>query len=202
MALKVDEALQRSTSVLLTGDVALAEEVTAGDDDIDAMFVSLTEKCYDLLIRQSPVASDLRLVVSVLRIISDLERTGDLCLRLVKLAPEHRLLAADGEIFSILCEMAREASDLFRLGVRAWSSQDLRLAISLEQRDDAMDAHNARLMKAILALEGPGAASQAVQSVLAGRSLERIADQSVMIGERLRYMLTGDVESLSKEIGP
>jgi phosphate transport system protein len=202
MALKVDEALQQATRVLLAGDLDLADEVVAGDDEIDAIFVSLTEKCYDLLCRQSPVASDLRLVVSVLRIINDLERTGDLCLRIVKLAPEHHLLASDDEIFSILREMAHEATNLFRLGVRAWSAQDLRLAISLEQRDDAMDAHNARLMNAILRLEGRGAARQAVQSVLAGRALERIADHSVMIGERLRYMLTGDVESLSKEIGP
>jgi phosphate transport system protein len=202
MALKVDEALQRSMRVLLTGDLELANDVVAGDDEIDEMFVSLTEKCYDLLVRQSPVASDLRLVVSVLRIIGDLERTGDLCLRIVKLAPEHHLLAADAETFAILREMAHEATSLFRLAVRAWSSQDLRLAISLEQRDDAMDAHNTRLMKAILKLEGFGAVPQAVQTVLAGRALERIADHSVMVGERLRYMLTGDVQSLSKEIGP
>jgi phosphate transport system protein len=202
MALRVDEALQRATQVLATGDLELADDVMAGDDEIDAMFVSLTERCYDLLIRQSPVASDLRLVVSVLRIISDLERTGDLCLRIVKLAPQHHLLSADPELFSILREMANEATNLFRLAVRAWSSQDLRLAISLEQRDDAMDAHHARLMKAILKLEGTSAVPEAVQVVLAGRALERIADHSVMVGERLRYMLTGDVESLSKEIGP
>jgi phosphate transport system protein len=202
MALKVDEALQRSTQVLLVGDLELANDVMAGDDDIDAMFVSLTERCYDLLIRQSPVASDLRLVVSVLRIISELERTGDLCLRIVKLAPEHHLLSADAEVFSILREMVAEAINLFRVAVRAWAAQDLRLALSLEQRDDAMDAHNSRLMTAILRLQGPTAAGQAVAAVLAGRALERIADHSVMVGERLRYMLTGDVASLSKEIGP
>lgn len=202
MALKVDEALQLSTQVLLTGDVELADRVMAGDDGIDAIFVSLTERCYDLLIRQSPVASDLRLVVSVLRIISDLERTGDLCLRIVKLAPDHYLVSSNAETFGILSEMAHEAMNLFRLAIRAWSSRDLRLAVSLEQRDDAMDAHNSRLMAAILRLEGTGAVAQAVKTLLAGRALERIADHSVMVGERLRYMLTGDVQSLSKEIGP
>jgi hypothetical protein len=94
MAVKVDDALQRSTAVLLMGDSRLAADVIAGDDDIDAMLVSLTERCYDLLVRQSPVASDLRLVVSVLRILSDLERTGDLCLRIVKLVGHQPLLAS------------------------------------------------------------------------------------------------------------
>lgn len=202
MALKVDEALHRSTQVLLAGDMELAARVTAGDDEIDSILVSLTERCYDLLCRQSPVASDFRLIVSVLRIISDLERMGDLCLRIAKLAPDHYLLAGDPGAFAILREMSHEATSLFRLAIQAWASQDLRLARSLEGRDDAMDAHNSRLMEAIMRLAGPLAVPQAVKTLLAGRALERIADHSVMIGERLRYMLTGDVQSLSKEIGP
>lgn len=202
MALKVDEALQRSTAVLLTGDTKLAEDVIAGDDDIDATFVSLTERCYDLLVRQSTVASDLRLVVSVLRILGDLERTGDLCLRIVKLAPDQPLLASNRTTFGILRAMSREASGLFRAAIRAWSSQDLRLATTLEERDDALDRHYAALMQAVLELEGPQSVPLAVLSLSAGRALERIADHSVMIGERLRYMLTGSLRSISKEIGP
>jgi phosphate transport system protein len=202
MALKVDHALQRSTQVLLTGDLELAEQVIASDDEIDAMLVSLTERCYDLLGRQQPVASDLRLIVSVLRILSELERTGDLCLRIVKLAPDHHLLTMNPETFSILRDMAHEASELFRCAFRAWSSQDLALARSLEQRDDALDDYNARLMTAIMQMQGPHAVRIAVTTVLAGRALERIADHSVMIGERLRYMLTGDIGSLTAEIGP
>lgn len=202
MALRVDAALESSARVLLTGDLALAHDVILGDDEIDEMFVSLSERCYDLLGRQSPVASDLRLVVSVLSVIQDLERTGDLCLRIVKLAPDHHLLALNGDTFSILQDMARTAIELFRLAIKAFSSQDLRLAHSLEQRDDAMDAYNARLTEAIFAMDGPGAVPQAVQTMLAGRALERIADHSVMVGERLRYLLTGDLGSLSKQIGP
>jgi len=202
MALKVDEALQRSITVLRTGDQDLALKVVADDDEIDAMLVSLTERCYDLLCRQSPVASDLRLVVSVLRILTDLERTGDLCLRLVKLAPEHPVISYQTETFEILLSMGDEAHALFRLASRAWSTQDLALAISLEQRDEAMDEYNRRLMRGLLAFEGPDAVQAAIQTLLGGRALERIADHSVMIGERLRYMLTGNPESLGREIGP
>ena len=202
MALKVDAAIQRSTQVLLTGDLELAQEVLAADDDIDDMLVSLTERCYDLLGRQSPVASDLRLVVSVIRILGDLERTGDLCLRIVKLAADQHLLAANAETFDILRDMAQEAIELFRCAAKAWSTQDLKLAKSLEQRDNAMDEYNRKLTDAILRITGPYAVPVAVTTLLAGRALERIADHSVMIGERLRYMLTGDIGLLSKEIGP
>ena len=202
MALKVEEALRASTDVLLTGDLRLADKVIGGDDEIDSMLVSLTERCYELLVRQTPVASDMRLVVSVLRIISDLERTGDLCLRIVKLAPEHELLAAYPRTFEILTSMATEAQSLFSCALRAWGTQDLRLAKSLEERDDAMDSYNAELMKELITFEGPNAVQAAIQTLLAGRALERIADHSVMIGERLRYMLTGNVDSISKEVGP
>jgi phosphate transport system protein len=202
MALRVDEALDRSTSVLLTGDLELAQRVIEGDDEIDDMLVSLTERCYELLGRQSPVASDLRLVVSVIRILGDLERTGDLCLRIVKLAPDHQLIRGNLETYGILREMSLEAQELFRTAIRAWSTQDLRLAKTLEERDDAMDSHNRALMEGIMAMDGPQAVPTAVKTLLAGRALERIADHSVMIGERLRYMLTGNAESLSAEIRP
>ena len=202
MALRVDEALDRSASVLLNGDLELAQQVIDADDEIDDMLVSLTERCYDLLGRQNPVASDLRLVVSVIRILGDLERTGDLCLRIVKLAPDHELIRGNPETYGILREMSLEAQELFRTAIRAWSTRDLRLAKTLEERDDAMDSHNRALMEAIMAMQGPQAVPTAVKTLLAGRALERIADHSVMIGERLRYMLTGNAESLSAEIRP
>lgn len=202
MALKVEQALRDSTRVLATGDLRLAQEVIEGDDAIDEMLVSLTERCYDLLCRQSPVASDLRLVVSVLRIVGDLERSGDLCLRIVKLAPDHPLLSSHKETFTILQDMAQESLQLFRTAMSAWAQQDLRLAKTLERRDDALDAHYSRLMQEVLLLKGPDAIQLAVQSLLAGRALERIADHSVMIGERLSYMMTGNLRSISKEVGP
>ena len=202
MAGVVDKAIQNANVVLCYGDLELADEVVAGDDDIDKMFVDLTERCYDLLARQAPVASDMRLVVSVLRILSDLERIGDLCLRIVKLAPFQTLLASNEMTFGILHSMTDKAHELFLGAMRAWASQDLRLAHSLEKRDDVMDAHYSKLMAEVLELDGPDAVPLAVQTLSAGRALERIADRSVMIAERLRYMLTGNLESLSKEIGP
>ena len=200
--MRVHEALERSTSVLLSGDLELAQRVIEADDEIDDMLVSLTERCYHLLGQQNPMASDLRLVVSVIRILGDLERTGDLCLRIVKLAPDHELIRGNLETYGILREMSLEAQELFSTAIRAWSTRDLRLARTLEERDDAMDSHNRALMEGIMTMQGPQAVPTAVKTLLAGRALERIADHSVMIGERLRYMLTGNAESLSAEIRP
>jgi len=202
MALKVDEALQRSRCVLESGDCDLADRVLAADDEIDDMLVSLAERCYDLLVRQAPVASDLRLVVSVLRILSDLERVGDLCLRIVKLAPQQALMASEPATFDILLEMGSEASRLFAAAVQAWSTGDVTIAKGLEERDDALDRQYAILTERVMRLEGPHAVPIAIQTIAAGRAFERIADHSVMIGERLRYMVTGRTEPLSKEVGP
>src|SRR5687767_9180660 len=106
MAVRVEEALERMAHVLRSGDADTAAAAVAADDQIDAMLVSLTERCYDLLRRETPVASDLRFVVSVLRMLEELERVGDLALRVVKLTPQHHLLASHAPTFETLVSMA------------------------------------------------------------------------------------------------
>ena len=202
MSLKVDEAIQATNQVVRGGDVALARRIVDGDDEIDAMLVSLTERCYDLLVRQAPVAGDLRFIVSVLRILIDLERAGDLCLRVVKLVEHQPLIASYGRTFAILLTMGEEAEQLFRAATQAWSAQDLQLARTLEDRDDVMDADYAQLTAGVLEMDGPEAVNAAIQTVAVGRAFERMADHAVTIAERIRYMLTGDTGWLSKEVGP
>ncbi|MGI9119060.1 MAG: phosphate signaling complex protein PhoU [Acidimicrobiales bacterium] len=200
MAMRVAEALVRMSGVLSTGDPAMAEQALAADDEIDAMLVSLTERCYDLIRRESPVASDLRFLVSVLRVLEELERIGDLALRVVKQAPDLPLVVAHPPMFRTLQDMAGVAQALYRTALDAWSSQDISAACNLAERNRVMDLHYAALLEHILGLEGPAAAQLAVASVLIGRALERIADHTVIVGERLRYLLTGDPAYLAAEI--
>ncbi len=200
MAVRVGEALERMSVVLQTGDPVVAEMALAADDDVDAMLVSLTERCYDLLRREAPVASDLRLLVSVLRVLEELERIADLSLRVVNQAPEIHLVVGQPAMFRTLLDMAEVADGLYRTAVGAWSSQDLALAQTLAERNREMDRHYAVLLDHILGLDGPGAAQLAVVSVLVGRALERIADHTVIVGERLRYLLTGDSAHLAAEV--
>ncbi len=200
MGVRVDENLERMRENLRTGDPSLAESAFLADNEIDAMNVSLTERCYLLLGRESPVASDLRFLVSVLRIVSELERVGDLALRVVKLSPKHDLLFRSEVVFDILVTVADEAVEIYRVALRAWSSQDLRLATDLATQSRSLDLYYERLTSELQRLDGSDAVSIAMAAFAAGRALERIADHSAIIGARLRYLITGEPAHLAAEV--
>jgi phosphate transport system protein len=200
MGVRVDENLERTRIVLRTGDELLAASSFAADDDIDAMNVSLTERCYLLLGREAPVASDLRFIVSVVRIISELERVGDLALRVVKLWPEQPVLRETGVVWDILLTLADEAVELYRTALRAWSTQDLGLATTLATQGRGLDLYYERLVIELQRLQGTDAVRVAMDALVAGRALERIADHSAIIGARLRYLITGEPAHLAAEV--
>jgi phosphate transport system protein len=200
MAVRVDENLERTREVLAHGDRDLAAVALAADDDIDAMSVSLTERCYDLLAREQPVAGDLRFVVSVLRVLGEFERVGDLALRVVKLAPEHELLRSSPRTFALLLDLSDAAIDRYRSALRAWSAQSVELAIELVETPSIAGNLEERLMAELLRLDGSDAAAVAVRTLVAGKSLERIADHAVIIATRLLFLLTGDAGHLAHEV--
>lgn len=200
MAMRVDQNLERMRSLLVSGDTSLARPAFEADDEIDAMNVSLTERCYDLLRREAPVASDLRFVVSVLRILGELERIGDLALRVIKLGPEHHYIVSNRPSYDILVTMANQVIEDFRDAVRAWATQNVDMAASLALRERPMDVYYEHLMSEILQLQSPDAVRVAVSTFAAGRALERISDHAVIIGARLRYLITGDPDHLTSEV--
>lgn len=200
MAVRVDQNLERMRTVLRDGDRLAAEQAVNADDDIDAMSVSLTSRCYDLLAREQPVASDLRLIVSVLRVLGEFERVGDLALRVVKLAPEHRLLTASRSTFDLLLAMSDTAVDRYRTAMRAWARLDAPLATALIHEPSIVGMQDERLMAEVIGLDGPNAARIAVRTLVAGKSLERIADHAGIIAARLLYLVTGDSGHLAHEV--
>ncbi len=200
MGVRVDQNLERMRDALCNGDVGVVAQALVADDEIDAMNVSLTERCYDLLRREAPVASDLRVVVSVLRVLSEFERIGDLALRVLKLAPDHQWLAACEPTFDILITMADRAIERYREALGAWAAMDLARATELAASSRPMDLYFDRLMAEVLRLDGPDAVRIAVTTCHAGRSLERIGDHAAIIGARLRYLLTGDPNHLVAEV--
>lgn len=200
MAVRVAQNLERMETSVRDGDEAAGRAALDSDDDIDAMLVSLTARCYDLLARESPVAGDLRFVVSVLRVLEELERIGDLALRVVKQAVDHALLAERPAILARLVAMAALARDLHRSAIDAWSSQDVSVAFDLVERSREMDDHYRLLVEDLLVLEGGDSARIAIAAVVMGRALGRIGDHTVIVGERLRYLLTGDPAYLASEV--
>ena len=200
MAIRVDENLERMREALANGNTAIVAVALAADDEIDAMNVSLTERCYDLLRREAPMASDLRFIVSVLRILGELERIGDLALRVVKLSNDHHLLAGSATSFEIPRTMTDQAIERYRQSLRAWASMDLVLANAIVTAVHDMDAFFERLLVELFHLQGPDATRIAVSSFYAGRALERINDHAAIIAARLRYLLTGDPGHLNAEV--
>jgi len=200
MAVRVDQNLERMRTVLDTGSEDVAGQAIEADDEIDAMNLSLTERCYDLLRREQPVAADLRLVMSVIRITGELERVGDLALRVVKLAPDHGLVSSCWRTWDIVIAMADEAIERYREAMRAWGTEDLGLATELSHRSKVMTALSERLGAELPALEGPDAAAIAVRTLVAGQALDRIADHAAVMGARMRYLITGDPNHLAAEV--
>jgi phosphate transport system protein len=200
MGVRVDENLERMATVLSSGDVSVVESAYATDDEIDAMNVSLTERCYSLLGLEAPVAGDLRLVVSVLRVIGELERIGDLALRVVKLAPRFELFAVDSTSHDIVCVMAAEAVDRFRMALQAWATLDLGVATALTRPSPGVELAMEHLTRRVRALTGPDAVEVALVLTTAARALDRIADHTVVMGARMRYLITGDPAHLAVEV--
>lgn len=200
MGVRVDENLTRMGQVLRTGDTSMVDSALGADDEIDAMNVSLTERCYEVLGLESPVASDLRFIVSVLRITGELERVGDLSLRVVKLAGEVPLLRTAGSIWDTLLSLVTEAVKQYRTALGAWSAQDLERATALATRQRTLDHYYEQLVHDLQHYHGPDAARVAIGIMTAGRAADRIADHAAIIGARLRYLITGEPAHLAAEV--
>jgi len=198
--MRVDQNLERTRTVLQSGDLAVADEAIRADDDIDAMSVSLTERCYDLLAREQPVAGDLRFIVSVLRVLGEFERIGDLALRVVKLAPDFDLIRSNPSTYEILLSMADAAIDRYREAMRAWSGASAEVARHLLATPSMAGHLEERLTTELMALQGSDAAAVAIRTLVAGKSLERIADHAGIIGARLLFLVTGDAGHLAHEV--
>lgn len=200
MGVRVDQNLERMRAFLASGDLEVAKRAVDADDHIDAMNLSLTERCYDLLAREAPVASDLRFVISVMRVLGELERIGDLSLRVAKIGVDWDVIHQYGVTYDILISMADTAVDLYRQALSAWSSQDLGQADQLARSGRVLDLANEQLARELLRLNGPTAVPAALHSLVVGKALDRIADHAAIIGSRLRYLLTGDPGHLAAEI--
>jgi phosphate transport system protein len=201
MGIRVDQNLERIRSVLRHGgDDRVVAAALAADDQIDGMHISLLERCYSLLNREAPMASDLRFILSVVRILTEFERIGDLALRSVKLGPRIKDLEATGAAWDLVLTLVDVAVEQYRLALRAWSAQDLTLATDLAVNRPSFASYYERLVIEMRTFVGPDAVPLAMAIYAAGHAADRIADHSAIIGARLRYLITGDPEHLAAEV--
>ena len=199
MAVKVEENLERMRTALADGAPWLGMDAASVDQEIDAMNVSLTERCYELIIREAPVASDFRLIVSVVRVLNELERISDHAVGIAKRAST-ALPEVEPNLHDLVLTMADEVMERFHTARRTWGSMDLALAEELATGSRLSEALHARLVRELVGLEGPTAIEVALELAAVGRSLERIDDHTSIIGARLRYLITGDPAHLAAEV--
>jgi phosphate transport system protein len=189
----VSEALARGTEALLNGDLTVAEELINGDDRLDALAVDIEERCYSLLALQQPVAVDLRALVAAARMCSEIERSGDLVVNMMKATRRLYGTSIDPKLRGLIARLATEVGRLFRLAMDAYADRNEGLAAALDDMDDAVDTLHAEYIAAIFECHDRKAIplQAAVQMALVGRYYERIGDHAVNIGERVRYICTG-----------
>ncbi|MDT0267564.1 phosphate signaling complex protein PhoU [Streptomyces sp. DSM 44915] len=193
MARFVGSAIGRATTAMLDADLKLAETVIEGDDKVDEMHRDLENAAIALLARQQPVATDLRIVVTSLRMSADLERCGDLAQHVAKVA---RLRFPDSavprDLSATILEMGQLAQRLMAKATEVLLTKDVELAMQLEQDDDEMDSLHRTLFSHLLDDRWNHGIETAVDVTLLGRYYERFADHAVSIARRVVFLVTGE----------
>src|ERR1700754_3286614 len=193
MAEAVRTAMSEATRALLHADGAAAEEVIARDAEVDTIYRQVEDRVTDLMARQAPVASDLRVLITALQTAADLERMGDLAGHVAKTAlRRHPSPAVPAELRAVFQAKAEVADKMAAKIATVLSKLDTVGAAELETDDDAMDDLHIQLFKVMLSPDWPYGAETAIDGALLGRFYERYADHAVNAGHHVIYLVTGE----------
>jgi phosphate transport system protein len=196
--------LRSALNALARGDDELADEVIGFDDEVDRRYMQIEEGVQSLLARQTPVASDLRLVLAVLRVNLHLERMADYAVTVAKLTKLMGGLEVRGEaILSSLEDMGQRCEQMIRVALGAFADRDVEKARSLQELDELIDRANRRATEDVLSLgDSPEEREYGLRMLVVSRCVERIGDHAVDIGEQVAYLVTGDFRELTDASHP
>ena len=188
----VSLAIDKATHALLTANLAEAEEVIAADDRVDNLQHDLDARIIDIIARQQPVASDLRALVTALRMSADLERMGDMAHHVAKITRlRHPSAAVPSELLLTIEEMGKIAKLIADKAGSVISSRDIDKALELERDDDEMDKLHRKLFTTLLDENWAHGTETAIDITLIGRYYERFADHAVSVARRVYFLVTG-----------
>jgi phosphate transport system protein len=186
-------AMSQATTALLDADLYLADSVIAADEQIDALRRETDEASIDILARQQPVATDLRRVVTAMRMSSDLERMGDLARHVAEVA---RLRYPDSAIQPVMRstvqQMGQVAEGIVAKAGLVIAGKDVQTALALDRDDDEMDRLHRDIFTMLMDDKWKHGTEAAVDATLVGRYYERFADHAVLVARRLVYLVTGE----------
>ena len=187
------ETIPRGTEVLLGGNLVDAQALIDDDDEIDTLAVELEDQCINLIALQAPVAGELRRLMTITKLVAEIERSADLMVNICKASRRMYGASLTPRVRGVLTAMAREANKMLRLSIDAFADEDASLALALDDIDDELDQLNRDIVEAIFEghQQGDIQLAEAVQLALIARYYERIGDHAVNIGQRVNYMVTG-----------
>ncbi|MCL0041155.1 phosphate signaling complex protein PhoU [Dehalococcoidia bacterium] len=197
MGSMVEKAIARSVEALKKRDLKLAEQVVEDDQKINRKRFAIEEDCITIIATQQPMASDLRIIITVLNLITELERMGDYAEGIARIA----LMIGDEPPLKPLIDiprMAEKARDMLRRSLEAFINRDSEEAIKISAEDDEVDNLYDQVFRELLVfmIEDPRTISRATRLIWVAHNLERIADRVTNICERVVFTVTGKMEEI------
>jgi len=191
-------AVRGAMNALEAQDIELCDEVIAFDDEIDDRYHRMEKSIEELLALQAPVAADLRLVLAVLHNSIHLERIGDHAVTIAKLTKLTAAFEPRHDLVEGLREMADRAEEMVRAALDAFATRDVARARSLVELDELIDRTNRRVVGTVLSMAAsPEQQEWGMRMIIVARSLERIGDKAVDIGEQTEFVATGEFHEFS-----
>lgn len=188
----VSISMSKATLALLKSDLKLAEEAITDDVKIDEFQHDIENRIIDIIARQQPVASDLRALVTALRMGSDLERMGDLAEHIAKIARRrHPECAVPADFIAIVTAMDDAAEKITKKTGIVIATRDTEMALQVEKDDDVMDRLHRELIAILIKPTWDYGIETAIDLTLLGRYYERFADHAVSVSRRVYFLVTG-----------
>ena len=185
----VTEGVAAASESLLAGDVEMARQLASRDSLVDQLEVDLEQLAERELLMQAPMARDMRYLVSVLRVVPELERSGDLAEHIAQRAATGLALRLTPTVRGLLEQMGSTCVEMWRAAADSWAERDPEAAERLDTADDRIDSLHDQLVEELGMADI--ALPDALQTTLLGRFYERLGDHAVHIAERIRYLAIG-----------
>jgi phosphate transport system protein len=191
-------AIRGAVDALRTQDVELCDEVIAFDDEIDDRYIAIENQIQLVLARQTPVATDLRLVLALLHSTLHVERIGDQCVTIAKLTKLSSHLDTKRAVIDGLVDMGERCVEMVRVALDAFAARDIEQARSVHELDDLVDRANRQVFDEVLGFVHDASALEwGMRQISVARCFERIGDNAVDIGEQTAFLVSGELREFT-----
>jgi phosphate transport system protein len=189
----VEEQLKQAVSALVQGDSRLGEEVARADEKVNAMEVSIDDDCCRILATRSPAASDLRLIIAIIKTITDLERIGDEAEKIGYIGSRLAAVERPVDRYREIKHLGRLVADMLHDALDAFARLDADAAVAIARKDSVVDEEYEAIQRQCITfmMEDPRTIRRALDVLWVARALERIGDHAKNVCEYVVYMVVG-----------